>query len=147
MRRRRLLLIGLNIALLAAFWPFINSGAPPSGYPAGSASMTAPSRFLPDPIPRTEPPSFARPLFRERLVPAEPVETPAPPGLSVRLVGAALTEGHRIALVEREGTVLRVEEGDELEGWQVTAIAPRAIRFTRAKQHIDVQLDSQTDQP
>lgn len=148
MSLRRLLLVALNLALLAAFWPAIDRPAP-VGAPAASALVDRAPPPVPDAPRPPDPPDTGRPLFRSRLQPAEPVETPpeAESRPSVRLSGIVLMEDRRVALVEHGETMVRVAEGDELDGWEVTAIEPRAIRLTRAEQQVEVPLDPPVDEP
>ncbi|MGO4571637.1 hypothetical protein [Microvirga sp. 2TAF3] len=144
MRLLRILLITINMVLAAAFC-----------LPLGDVRFTEPSRSilkvdslsLPTLVSWPEQPEFARTLFRARPLQVE-ADNPSPDiGVDpkVRLLGIILTEGQRVAVVERDGAAIRVEEGAHLNEWQVTMIAPRMIRLTHAEQNRDVLLDPQTD--
>lgn len=146
MRPLRIGLVGVNMALLAAFWPLTDELL--------SADASRRTAFKPSSVslPVTnswpEQPELARPLFRAGPSPAEH-EDPQGTGSSpnMRLLGIVLTEQRRIAVLERDGATLRVAEGDDLDGWQVARIEPRKVRLENSEQHIDILLDMPADAP
>ncbi|WP_112664628.1 hypothetical protein [Microvirga flavescens] len=146
MRLRRILLIGINIVLVATFGPFIGELLS-TDLSAGSTFKVS-SVSLPPPVQKPEHPELARTLFHARPLPVDSESLSPEKGSTsnVRLLGVILTEEQRIAVVERAGVALRVEEGDMLDGWQVTMIAARKIRLQSEEQNIDVLLDPPVDQ-
>jgi general secretion pathway protein N len=136
--RRRwgpLLLLGLCLALgaiiLLELGPSSDSAVnpafvvadpprPAAGSPAG-APVPMPSREAYSEI-------LARPLFTPSRRPPEPVEsTPrqAPAPLTITLAGIAMSADQRIAIVQTGNPprVLRLAEGQQLDGWTVITIA------------------------
>ena len=99
----------------------------------------------------------ARPVFSATRRPPEPrpvVVQPAPPPVPVapaalreppvktgqfKLVGVVIMNGEKRALVRngREEALLRVAEGDEIDGWAVARIEPDAIRLMK-REVVDV---------
>lgn len=141
MRPFRLLLIGINLGLVTAFG--LSTGQLLSADPPHPRPKPA-SLPLPPSVPQREQADLTRSLFRVIPSAAEadntPEEDPSTP--NIRLLGIALTGEQRIAMVEHNGTVTRVLEGDDLEGWRVRAITARTIQIENAEQHIDVTLDA-----
>jgi hypothetical protein len=45
----------------------------------------------------------------------------------------------------QQGTELRVREGEDVEGWRVTSIAPRKIHLRHSERRIDIPLDAPGD--
>lgn len=74
----------------------------------------------------------ARPAFPEEEIALEP-SPEEPDQIGFSLVGIALSEAGRVALVRRyeDGKVFRVAEGGEVLGWTVSAIKPRQAVFRR----------------
>ncbi|MDF2810744.1 MAG: hypothetical protein K0S56_1775 [Microvirga sp.] len=140
------MLISVNMALLGAFWPVTDELL--STDKSLRTTFKPSSVLLPVPHSWPEQPELARPLFR---VGPSPAEHEDPPGTgsspNMRLLGIVLTEQRRIAVLERDGATLRVEEGDDLNGWQVARIEPRKVRLKNSEQHIDVLLDTPADAP
>ena len=86
-------------------------------------------RFLPPPIAHlreiTDRPLFTRTRRPAELIVQSPIET-------FRLHGVMLTNRHNTALVERrsDGVLLRLREGDHVDGWQIAFIDADAIGFS-----------------
>jgi Tfp pilus assembly protein PilP len=135
------MLIGLNLALLAAFWPSGNELL--SGDPLGPATYRQASVPLPESGSRPEQPELARRLFRGEPAPERDVSpSSAAASPTMRLVGVVLTDERRVAVIELNGSALRVGEGDAVEGWQVTRIERRMVRLVDvSERRIELSLD------
>ncbi len=111
-------------------WPGAEAYAPVFEHP-----LFNPDR-KPDPPPVEPPP----------LDPLEPAEPAAPPGPSsaglttLRLVGIAISEGGRVALLRREGMaeVLRLRPGDMIDGWKVQSVDRAAVTLTAEEQQYTI---------
>lgn len=149
MRPLRIILSGINLLLLAAFWPV--AGELLATDRVEHAAYKASPAPVPTPHPQAAQPDLTRLLFRAE--PSRIERDDAPPdvglasGRTMRLVGIVLTDQRRVAVLDRDGTILRVAEGDQVDGWQVTRIERRKIRLQNAEQQIDVPLDRSTDTP
>jgi len=145
MRLRRFVLVGINLALLAAFWPLADEllSVDVSDPVAYRPSSHLPPAFIPWP----EQPDLERPLFRNGPPPSEHDDPPPTVDSrpTIRLLGITLTNERRVAMIEINGLTLRIEEGGDVNGWQVTQIEPRKIRLENSEQHVDVLLDPPAD--
>jgi hypothetical protein len=141
----RIIQISVNLALLAAFWPLTNellsSDASDLTAYKPSSVLSRASRSWP------EQPELTRPLFRGGPSPAGDDDRPLDVGSgpNIRLLGIVLADERRVAVLERDGASLRVEEGDDLDRWHVTRIERRKIRLESSEQQIDVLLDTTVD--
>ena len=93
--------------------------------------LFSPTRRPPEPAP---PPELAPPA------PAPP--PPPPPPIDFSLVGVALSEGQRVALVQRQadGSVHRVIEGSEVLGWKAIRIEAEAALFRSGDRQEELRL-------
>jgi hypothetical protein len=95
-----------------------------------------------------------RPLFSpDRRPPADQVESEAPVASSepsgsaerqIVLAGTATDQSERAVAILHDlsqGIQFRVWVGDEIEGWTVKAIEPRAVVLSTATQEVTVTLD------
>ncbi|MEE1611419.1 hypothetical protein [Microvirga sp. CF3016] len=135
------MLIGLNLALLAAFWPLASELL--SAGSLGPATYRQASVSLPESGSWREQPELARRLFRGEPAPEHDVSSPSTEASpTMRLVGVVLTDERRIAVIELNGSTLRVGEGDALEGWQVTRIERRMVELVDiAERRLELSLD------
>ena len=91
-----------------------------------------------------------RPLFTSTRRPPEPepvvagAAPPAPPTPlpDLKLVGVAITEELRAALVwdQRNRVFKRLEEGHSESGWDLTQVGPDAVVFTRGETRREIRL-------
>lgn len=91
--------------------------------------------FQADPRPAAAPPAAA------------PPEGPAP--IEFSLVGVALSEGERVALVRRQedGEVFRVTEGGEVLGWVAASIGRERAIFRRGDREERLELEFGASSP
>ena len=95
-----------------------------------------------------------RPLFsQDRRSPADRIETEAPEAASepsgngereIVLAGTATDQSERAVAILHDvsqGVQFRVWVGDEVEGWTVKAIKPRAVVLGTATEEVTVTLD------
>lgn len=142
MRTRRVLIVGVNLTLLVAFWPLTHDFVPVDTSTGVAYKPTSVS--MPDFIVLPEQSELVGPLFRAKVPPPKADEPASNAGSSpnLRLLGIVLTDEHQIAVLEHNGATIRVEEGDDLNGWKVTKIESRKIRLESLGQNIDVLLDA-----
>lgn len=115
----------------------------PSWVPVQSPPA-APSIAIPSPAPvsplRTYVAIAARSLFNPDRrpdpapLPASAAKPAAPSADSYQLVGILLSSELRLALVERRqgGEVLRLREGDTLDGWMVKTVSASGVELAQA---------------
>ncbi|MGO4389329.1 hypothetical protein AB4Y85_17515 [Microvirga sp. 2YAF29] len=143
MTRTRAVLIGINAALAAliglCLWLPLPSlpVSKEAGQSAAASDGALPSREI-------AMPSLTRPLFHSGSTAPEAssssqAETSAP---GIRLVGVLLSEDAKIAFIERpDMPLVRLGEGEEIDGWAVTAIEPRQLTLTSQGQAVIYPLD------
>lgn len=147
MRLTRIVLIVTNLALLAAFWALASElqfipGSDHATYKRNPVSLPAPG-FRPDV------PALDRSLFRTKPILSEPNSSSSASSSrpNIRLLGIVRTAERQVAVIELDGSTLRVEEGGDVNGWQITIVEPRRIRLESAGHHVDVPLDPPNDVP
>ena len=99
---------------------------------------------------------LARPLFweaRRPVFPPEPVvvETPDEPEVvepldGVRLLGIIATEESHLVLLEVDGKVQRLQGGDRVKQWEVSAITARGVEFSSRGRKFALTLERETHQ-
>jgi hypothetical protein len=145
MRSRRIVLVCINLALVMTLWPAADDLMTRSSSP--DAPLKRGSILPPTIKQRPEPAAPGRSLFRSGPPPAEDDGAPADPQTPsvIKLLGIVITDESRIALLERDGAIVRVEEGDDIGGWQVAEIGGRKIRLESAEQNLEIPLDKPAD--
>jgi hypothetical protein len=145
MTPRRILLVSINVALVAALWPAamdLATRGPSPDTPLKRRAVSPPVLKQ-----RPEPADLSRSLFRSGSPPVEEdAEAPAAESSSIiRLLGIIITDESRIAVLERDGAVMRVQEDDDIGGWQIAEIATRKIRLENEEQNLEIPLDKPAD--
>ena len=78
--------------------------------------------------------ALARPLFRplsDSIAGPVPQTTPIATQARIRLVGVILGQGRQTGWIEENGSLRKIVEGDEVQGWRVKSIAPRSLTLVR----------------
>lgn len=88
---------------------------------------------------------FDRPVRPERPLSTAPASPPVPSMVNspLRLIGLIDVASDRIALIQagKPAQVIRVREGDRLEGWAVAAIRPRSVQLMNGEAQLILELD------
>lgn len=88
---------------------------------------------------------FDRPARPERPLAAATASPAVPPVVNspLRLIGLIDVASDRIALIQagKPAQVIRVREGDRLEGWAVAAIRPRSVQLMNGEAQLILELD------
>ncbi len=158
-RRPSVLLLLLCLGLGFALYTEIGSGGV-------DRTLVASAPVLPEPqAPAPSPPPFAmapledfsetveRPLFLPSRRPLVAEGTPQQTGRGVErdlftLMGVIIAPDERMAIVERRktGEVLRLVEGQQVDGWLVDAILPDRMRLTYGEETEEVVLEDKPRQ-
>jgi hypothetical protein len=98
--------------------------------------------------PEMPPIASTRSIFRAAAATSAPTAA-APVAVAqpkLRLVGVILAGQRRIGLVEEDGRgTRRVQEGDDVGGWRVNAIEPRALTLSLGSRQAKYPLDPRSD--
>jgi hypothetical protein len=87
-----------------------------------------------------------RPLpVRPDIAPVEPNAAAlpnSPPPSTMKLRGAILTSGKRIAVLQHDGSTdhVRLEEGADFDGWTLRRIEPKRVTFVRQRDTFTIEL-------
>ena len=88
---------------------------------------------------------FDRPARSERLPATATASPPVPPVVNspLRLIGLIEVASDRMALIQagKPAQVIRVREGDRLEGWAVAEIRPRSVQLMNGEAQLILELD------
>lgn len=145
MSPHRTILLTLNLALAAGIGLCLV--LPPPSIALPETGTTTLERLSMPPMPQVTIPVLTRPLFSHEETEVVEAETPATEPVAgqpnIRLVGVIWGEDVRMALVAaQDAPARRVSEGDDIDGWIVSAIEPRAITLSAGDEQAIYPLDS-----
>ncbi len=86
-------------------------------------------------------PTATRNPFRPPNIPVQPSATRVVHAANIRLLGFAKFGGERIAVLDDEGTVQRVQKGDKVGSWKVVDVLPSAVYLQRESEKLELKLD------
>jgi len=149
-----LLLAAAGVVLLAWIgqqWrdPDLVSLEKPAAKPYQGVEIPEPRQFKPAPIGEYQE-TVERPLLWASRRPIEPPAAPTPqtaaedepasPPKGYRLTGVVISEGEPLALLAKGEEVLRLREGESVEGWQIAGITTRRVTLRNDQRRLAWEL-------